>query len=287
VDAIQFGALFNVPSVMMNGGRCFSYHDGNMAQRLSNPFASTAVPPTLAEAAMAYEKSVYDSLDQIFTMSEYLRGSFINDFDQSPQKVVCIGAGVNLERIPEFNENRRYDAEEILFVGADFERKGGHLLLEAFGGVRNRHPRSILHIVGPRGGPPVGLPMDGVVWHGHLRKHVSEENERLETLFRRASLFVLPSLYEPFGIAPVEAMMHGIPAVVSRGWALQESVAHGETGFHTPPGDAGALCQILGQALSIPEKLRDMGKNARRRAVERFTWKRTVSNMKKAITTAD
>ncbi len=277
VPLIQFGALFDAPSVAKSGQRCFSYHDGNMAQRISNPFASVALPTALAQAAMSYEKAVYDRLDGIFTMSEHLRQSFIQDFDQAPEKVHCIGAGVNLDDIPSENPDKRYDTQEVLFVGADFERKGGHVLLKAFSRARQRHPEATLHIAGPRSAPPSDLPLEGVQWHGHLRKNVPSENARLESLFASSSLFVLPSLYEPFGIAPAEAMIQGIPAVVSKAWALQETVHHRKTGEHVPPGDEDALAETLERLLGQSSELQQLGQEARRDALSRFTWEGVVN----------
>ena len=92
---------------------------------------------------------MYQDIDLIFTMSDYLRRSFIEDFAVPPAKIRTIGAGVNLEQIPG-PRNKDYEQKKILFVGADFERKGGLELLRAFKMVRSVFPDAQLFIAGPR-----------------------------------------------------------------------------------------------------------------------------------------
>lgn len=283
VDLLQLGGLFDLPSVVGGGRRCFSYHDGNMAQRLKNPHASAAVPGKLARAAMAYERAVYHGMTRVLTMSEHLRRSFIEDFELPPEKVVCVGAGVNLERLPPDRPDKRYDTGQVLFIGVEFERKGGLVLLEAFARARQRHPQAVLHVVGPRGGPPSGLPMDGVQWHGNLNKRDPDQAAHLERLFEESCVFVLPSLYEPFGIAPAEAMMHGIPAIVSGAWALGETVANEVTGLHVPPGASEPLARALSKLLDDSELCRKLGRKARDHALNHFTWTATVNKLAAAL----
>jgi glycosyltransferase involved in cell wall biosynthesis len=213
---LQIGALYSGPEIQSQGGYCTSYHDGNLALRLRSPYGRLLVSDRLVEKAMAYERRLYHRLDLILTMSEYLRRSFIDDFGVSPDRVVNIGAGANLDELPEVVPVETRKGQGILFIGADFERKGGRVLLEAFAGVRSQLPEAELHIVGPRQGPPEGLPMERVVWHGFLDKSSPDGAAKMKQLLSECRVLALPSLYEPFGIAPVEAMLHGMPASAFR-----------------------------------------------------------------------
>jgi len=280
---LQCGALFDGPEIACGTRQTFSYHDGNLAMRLRSPFGAGGLPPGLQRRALAYERQLYGKLTRIFTMSEYLRQSFITDFDVPPERVVSLGAGVNLRTLPAAPEAKNYANGEVLFIGSDFERKGGHGLLRAFAVVRQTVPSAKLHIVGPRSGPPEGLPMDGVQWHGFLRKETSADEQRLDELLRRASLFVLPSLYEPFGIAPAEAMMHGMPAIVSGDWALAETVLPDKTGLHVKPGDEAALAQAMLRLLTSCEETQRMGHAAREHALAKFTWQAVVERLQAAF----
>jgi glycosyltransferase involved in cell wall biosynthesis len=276
---LQIGGLFDAPAIAKGKRLCFSYHDGNLAMRLRSPFGAAGLSTRDNTRALAYERSLYQRIDRIFTMSEFLRRSFIEDFGIAEDRVISIGAGANLDHLPPANPAKDYGSGQILFIGMDFERKGGCELLQAFAKVRSQFPTAILHIVGPKNGPPANLPLDGVQWHGFLNKDVPEDASRLEALFHTSCVFVLPSLYEPFGIAPAEAMLHGIPAVVTGEWALAETVLDGKTGQHVKAGCVEHLASELHKLLIDPAKAQFMGNAARSHALERFTWQSVVRQL--------
>jgi glycosyltransferase involved in cell wall biosynthesis len=89
----------------------------------------------------------------------------------------------------------------------------------------------------------------------------------------------MPSIFEPFGIVFIEAMMHGLPCVGADAWAMPEIIEDGETGWLVPAGDAAALAQTLIGALRNRQRLREMGLRGRRRAAARFDWRRAASVM--------
>jgi glycosyltransferase involved in cell wall biosynthesis len=276
-DFFQLGARFDVPGIVAGRARCFSYHDGNLAQSARAPFGRSSLSASRLREGIALERAVYQGIDLIFAMSQYLKRSFVEDYGIPSAKVVTVGGGVNLDQIPEPFPDKKYDTKELLFIGVEFERKGGRQLLAAHRKLRQKYPEALLHIVGPRTRP---FPEEqGVEFHGFLQKADPRESKILRGLFERCSLFVLPSLYEPFGIAPLEAMIHGIPAIVSRGWALEENVQPGVTGEHVEPGSVDELSEKLAATLSDPARLMEMGMRARQHVLERHTWARVVERM--------
>jgi starch synthase len=278
-DFLQLGALYDVPELVRGRSRCFSYHDGNLAESLRSPNCPPGLSARAIDRALAYEREVYSKIDTIFAMSEYLRQSFINDFGVSPDRVVKIGAGINLDTIPQpFNE-KRYDTQQILFIGIDFSRKGGWDLLEAFRIVRQHRPEATLHLVGPRTLTIPDRLAAGVIYHGYLSKSDPAAKAKLDDLFRSSSLFVLPSRYEPFGVAPLEAMVNEVPALVTNRWALREMVAPGQTGDHTDCGDVEQIASRIEAMLSDPQKLDRMGRAARQYVLDYFTWDQVVDRM--------
>ena len=268
---LQIGGLFDTPSIANGRTWCASYHDGNIMMRLRSPIGIAGLSRHRVDQAIQYEGDLYRRLDHIFTMSEYLRRSFIEDFSLSPGKVSCIGAGVNLESLPGPNPAKNYQTRTILFIGVEFARKGGHHLLNAFRAVRDRFPDARLHLVGPR--TSVGPLPDGVEFHGFLDKATAAGRDALQRLFAESSLFVLPSLYEPFGIAPAEAMLHGIPAIVTGDWALGETVIDGQTGWHLPRGYSETeLADVLLEAIADASERQRRGQQAHEHASRNFLW---------------
>jgi len=108
-----------------------------------------------------------------------------------------------------------------------------------------------------------------VDFHGQL-----EPREAIE-LARRCTLFVMPSTEEAFGVAYIEAMAGGVPAIGCRGEPGPEEIAAAGDGFVlVPPGDIERLSQRVDELLSDPHRLREAGQRARATVAANFTWER-------------
>jgi glycosyltransferase involved in cell wall biosynthesis len=253
--------------------------------RLRSRFGSRGMSERFAEQAMAYERKVYQRIDRIFVMGDFLTQSFVNDFDIPPERIVNISHGANLDTIPEPRADKNYASAEVLFIAKEFERKGGRTLLPAFHRVRQKIPHAVLHVVGAPTPPPADLPLDGVKWHGFLRKEVPEQAAVLSDLLQRCSVFVLPSLYEPFGISVSEAMLYAIPPIITGDWGLGEKIEDGISGIHVKPGNEDELTAALSELLLNPAKAAAFGAAARKRGLERFTWPSVVNRLRESLET--
>ena len=121
-----------------------------------------------------------------------------------------------------------------------------------------------------------------IVW---VRQMVPRED--IITLYTHAALFVCPSVYEPFGIINLEAMACETPVVASAVGGIPEIIVDGETGTLVPFEQAGEddfepkeperfskdLAEAVNQLLDNPERLKEMGRASRERAIEKFSWK--------------
>ncbi|MCU1225632.1 MAG: glycosyltransferase family 1 protein [Edaphobacter sp.] len=276
---LQIGSMFCLPTVFPNK-KCISYHDGNLPELLNSGFGMEGVSRKRIDQALRYEEETSQQMAAIFTFSEYLRQSFIRDYRVSPNKVFNVGGAVNFTEIPSASPDKDYTANRILFIGTEFARKGGPLLLEALQTVRRSIPTAELHIVGPA--HLDNLPA-GVVFHGHLSKADPVQKQKLESLFRNSTLFALPSLYEPFGIAPLEAMLYQLPCVLTDAWALRECVTPGLNGDLAEKGSVEDLAAKITQLLVNPGRLATMGQQARELVLTRYTWPAVVARMSNVI----
>ncbi len=267
---LQFGAQFI--GVDQPSDRLYCYCDANVHFGARSPFAKRAdfLSERERNAMVEREHRVYSSARKIFVFSNALRESFITDFGISPEKVVTVFAGVNLD-LPEASELKAGALHDgpptILFVGREFERKGGPDLVRAFREVRAQIPDARLEIAGCR--PDITEP--GVEVIGPLAR-TTEGRAKLTALYRSADVFCMPSLYEPFGIVFAEAMVFGLPCIGTAQNAMPDVIADGETGWLVPPGDVSALGQALVTGLRDRERLYEMGLLGRRHALEHFTW---------------
>jgi glycosyltransferase involved in cell wall biosynthesis len=188
----------------------------------------------------------------------------VDDYRCDPSKVVAVGGGAN-QSLTDPPVDKSYAAPRGLFGGDDFERKGGQFLLEAWENVVQRVPGAELVVAGP--------PRDhrkphatGIVWEGTV------DRQRLAQLYREASLFILPSLFEPWGLVFQEAMANALPCIGSSCCAIPEIIEEGQTGRLVPPGDAGALAEAIAGLLAAPDELQRMGHAAYASAMNRDRW---------------
>ncbi len=108
----------------------------------------------------------------------------------------------------------------------------------------------------------------------------------MSQLYHDATAFVLPSRYEPFGIAFLEAMAHGLPCIGSEACAMPEIIKHGTTGFVVPLGHIEALTQRIVEIAEDRVLARSMGDLGRARVLERFTWEVVASRIVTSIAKA-
>ena len=243
-----------------------SYHDGNLAVSLARGEPLLDPRSRSVRRALEGDRRFYEQMDVLLAMSDWLRRSFIEDYGQDPAKVVTVGAGANLHKLPEAPE-RTFEQPRFLFVGKQWERKGGPQLLEAFRLVQAERPEAELWIVGPE--QQVAGP--GVRFFGRISRASADGERRLGKLYAGATAFAMPSVYEPFGIVFLEAMAYGLACVASDRCAMPEIVADGVSGFTVGAHDVDALGQRLLE-LTDPEQARVFGLAGRRRLEEHFTW---------------
>lgn len=143
---------------------------------------------------------------------------------------------------------------KILFVGGDFARKGGYMLLEVF-----RHQfadRAELHLVTSQ--PPTDLPANT-----YLYTDLTPDDRRLADLYAAADLFVLPTTADLSPFACMEAMATGCPVISTQVAGIPEIVRQGETGLLMAPGDQMALAQSIRSLLDNRVKAHQMGHQGR------------------------
>ncbi len=133
----------------------------------------------------------------------------------------------------------------FLFVGRLVDAKAPALLIDAFDKVRETAPSARLVVAGD--GPlRTALETDARVrgMNVSFEGHVSSDN--LIDLYGKADCFVLPSIYEPYGVVVQEAMAAGLPAIVSdRVGSAADLVVDGATGYVVPVGDVEALARRM------------------------------------------
>ena len=229
-------------------------------QRPAEPSASLAAPSDYGPGWRVRERAVYLGASAIGTYSERVKRSLVRDYGARPERIEVVGAGANV--FPDAPA-REDDGETLLFVGTRWDIKGGPVLARAFQRIRRRRPRLRLLVVGPTGN--LSLP-EGATHLGYLPA------AELPALFRRTTVFVLPTLREAFGIAFLDAMACAVPCVGTSVEAVPEIVDDGSTGLLVPPGDDVSLANAIERLLANPAQARAMGRRGREKAERCYRW---------------
>jgi len=182
------------------------------------------------------------------------------------------------------------DRPIVLQLGRMVPRKGVETVIRALGVLERRYRLSpLLLIVGGESPTPDPVLTPEI---GRLQRIAAEEGvardvqfvgqrprTELRYFYSAANVFVTMPWYEPFGITPVEAMACGIPVIGARVGGVQYSVEDGRTGFLVEARNADALARRLAHVFSDPSIPRLLGKRAKRRAWERFTWQQVSRSL--------
>jgi glycosyltransferase involved in cell wall biosynthesis len=253
-------------------------------------------------------------VDLIIGCCEYITEKIRHGFPQLAKRCQTVYNGVDVNYF--IGKNARHGAtkkngdKRLLSVGRASPEKGLHILLDAFQKVVECCPRAQLEIVGPQVSAPiefiVALSDDDKIsdlasfydgnssssYFSHLQEQLHSLNIANNVTFagfipyghvtnnyRDVDVFVNSSFSEGFPLPILEAMASELPVVATLVGGIAEAVENGKTGLLVESGDATVLAEAILHLLSDEDLRKSMGKAARKRAVERFSWEKIVENL--------
>jgi glycosyltransferase involved in cell wall biosynthesis len=222
---------------------------------------------------------------RILTVSERSKRDILRFFSVPPEKIVVIYNAIDERfRIPPpeatmTQVRERYQLEDpfVLYVGNVKPHKNVERLIDAFAlVVRQRADGLKLVIIGDEISKFQTLRR--AVHRHQLHKQVRflgfVPEDTLAVLYRLAGVFVFPSLYEGFGLPPLEAMACGAPVITSNVSSLPEVV--GDAALLVDPYSSEAIAEAIGRVLGDPALAADLRRKGRARARD-FSWHRSVA----------
>lgn len=218
------------------------------------------------------QRRIYRRVSACCVASHWAADSVVEDYGVERAKVHVVGFGHNVElEVPE----RSWEQPRFLWVGADWERKRGAAILEAFRTVRERYPDARIDFVGAH----PELSEDGVIGHGRLALGSEQGQREYLDLLRGATCYVMPSSYEPLGIAYIDAATAGVPSIGTTSGGAVDAIAEG--GVVVDPDDDAALLRAMLE-LSDPKHAAELGLRARERS-DVYTWRKVAERILRAL----
>jgi glycosyltransferase involved in cell wall biosynthesis len=203
----------------------------------------------------------------VFPWSQWAASSLVEDYGVDPSVIHVIPPGVDVDAWRCERREPRGGPVHILFVGGDFVRKGGDLLLKWAESTRERD--WVLHLVTR----DAAIPSSDRV---RVYSDLSSNDPRLVALYHQADIFALPTRADCYSLAGIEAMAAGLPVILSSVGGIGDIVRDGETGFLIPSGDYSGLGDRLECLIRHPEARFRMGLAARDDAEARYDARKNI-----------
>lgn len=223
---------------------------------------------------------------EVIVNSNYMKGHVQGLFGLPFDKISVIPNGINLNNFTgidrDYDFRRRFamDNEKIiLYVGRLVYEKGVQHLISAMPKILENYHDSKLVIAG-KGGmidelksqvESMGL-SNKVYFTGYLNQ------KEVQKMYKCADVAVFPSTYEPFGIVALEAMLAGIPTVVSDIGGLNEIVEHGVNGMKSYTGNPNSIADSVLSLLFDPQLAMNVTKNAKNKVKDEFNWQKIAQD---------
>lgn len=208
---------------------------------------------------------------QILPWSNWVGNSLVNDYGVSSDRIQVVPPGVDMQLWQPRDKEQNHSGRRVrlLFVGGDLNRKGGHLLIDAFRKLPPDKSELILVTRTPISEEP------GIT----VRNDLAANSPELIELYQTSDIFVFPTQAEAFGIAAVEASAAGLPVVATKVGGLEDIVLHGNTGFLSEPNDSDCLISSLQLLVDNADLRGRMGMAARHHAELHFDARKNASRI--------
>ena len=279
-DALFFAAMQLRFLPFLKRYRSYLYTDfAPSGKRELSPWydSSARGPRAIQSLKLALERRLLGTCRGIFTMSRWAADGLIEDYGLDPSRLHVVLPGANLDHWPYVERaDRGSGPVRILFVGGEFARKGGPLLLEWAERTQARGwemdivtwpsalPEWIGSCLGENGsGEPCSASLEprlpGVRVHCGLKANTSA----LMRLYEQADIFCLPTQADGSSIASLEAMASGLPVLAGAVGGIPELIEEGRTGFLLRRGEPQDLADKLEALIADANLRRRIGKAAR------------------------
>ena len=282
---------------IVHDNQCLSYGIGRLAQKVMPTIVTIHHPITVDQqedykvaktllqkyrvfrwySFIRMQMKVARQFSHIVTVSEFTKKDIAKEFSLDENKFRVVHNGINNEFFYPVQNGLRPENSIIVTNSADTPLKGLNFLLEAVAQIRQKQPVKLTVIGQPK--------KNGIIENLVAKLGVGDivhftgriDNEEFADYYAKATVAVVPSLYEGFGIPAAEAMACGVPLITTSGGALPEVV--GNAGMIVPPADASALSKAITQLLNNPDQRAKYAKAGLDRVNSVFSWSKAAQEV--------
>jgi len=221
------------------------------------------------------ERMALNKADKVVLSSEWAAKSVLNDYHIKESKIHIVPFGPNVDYIPEQEKlfiQKTRNVCKLLFVGVEWERKGGKIAYDTLLELKKRGIAAELTIVGVV--PPDNIADDSVYIIPFLDKNVKSESEKFNQLLSESHFLVLPTREECFGVVFCEASAYGLPSLAYNTGGVSTAIKNNTNGFlfELSEGSDQFADKIAENFLDYDQKYIKLSKTSRQYYNETLNW---------------
>lgn len=238
----------------------------------------------LAEGELLANEAMHNA-DRLLFSSQWAANSAVEDYSVPAEKVNVVTLGANIDvqheagQIIQLVKNKNKEQVHLLFMGVDWQRKGGDKAIAIAAQLRDLGFDAILHVVGSTPPPDLTIP-SFVRLHGFISKASPVGQERLEMLFSKVHFLVLPTLADCTPMVYAELNAYGIPAITHNVGGIASVVEQGKNGLlfetDTSPRE---IASVMATYLRDPESYEKLALRSFQTYKEELNWDVTGENL--------
>jgi glycosyltransferase involved in cell wall biosynthesis len=213
-------------------------------------------------------------LSHIITVSQTARRHIADTFRISEDKLHVIYNGIDTDIFSPSPTVARLDNRLLVVISRDTPVKGLRFMLEALAVLRQKHDVELVVVAKGTDNRNTQRLITTLGIKDYVKIIDEIDTPELVNQYRLASLVIVPSVYEGFGLPAAEAMACGAPTVSTTAGALPEVV--GDAGILVPPADVKALVDAISALMLNRDKRKHLSQIGRRRILQAFNWRNTA-----------
>lgn len=220
------------------------------------------------------ERMAIQRASLILHPSERAAQATIKRYGANTRKVRAVPFGANFEEGPSLEmvmAKKKSDRCQLLFLGVDWERKGGEIAFQTLLKLEEMGIQAHLIICGCT--PPARLSHERMTVIPFLNKSDPEQRVQLERLFETSDFFFLPTRSECYGMVFCEASAYGLPVITTNTGGVSGAVTNGENGFMLPlSAEAVDYAGVIAKVYRDDQLFAELVRSSRAAFDERLNW---------------
>ncbi len=237
---------------------------------------------------LLFEQYSLERCNNFITVSNWMRNMLLENYPNLSRNITTIYNGIDPNRFSPAKAKENIEVIEninkpiVLFSSRMTTAKGAQFLIKAMPKILNENKEVHFVFVGAGDSNPwvsllkgYGIGPEYYSFLGYV------DYEVLPALYAKATMYLLPTLYENFPFRMIEAMSCGTPVIGSNICAIPEAIEDSKNGILIPPRNDEAIANAILVLLGDESYTKSLGDNARKTVLEKFAWDRIINEMTK------